>query len=92
MISKEEVKHITKLSRLELTENEIKKMQKDLSKILDYFDLLKKVPKSALRTRIPVKRLGTLRKDEAKHSQLSDKIVGLALNKKDGYIRVKSIL
>ncbi len=45
MISKEEVEHIAKLARLELTESEVKKMQKDLSAILDYFNLLKKAPK-----------------------------------------------
>ena len=41
MISKEEVVRIAKLARLELTETEIEKMQKDLSSILDYFNLLK---------------------------------------------------
>ena len=45
MISKEEVEHIAKLARLELTEKEVGKMQKDLSAILNYFALLKKAPK-----------------------------------------------
>ena len=44
MISKEEVQHIAKLARLELTPQEIEKMQKDLSAIFDYFELLKKAP------------------------------------------------
>jgi aspartyl/glutamyl-tRNA(Asn/Gln) amidotransferase C subunit len=44
MISKEEVEHIAKLARLELTGKETEKMQKDLSAILDYFILLKNVP------------------------------------------------
>ena len=71
MISKEEVEHIAKLARLELTEKEIEKMQKDLSAILDYFDLLKNAPK-------PEKYIKTaegfesLRKDESntKRSEL----------------------
>jgi aspartyl-tRNA(Asn)/glutamyl-tRNA(Gln) amidotransferase subunit C len=91
MIEKEEVKHIAKLARLELSENEIKKMQKDLSKILDYFDLLKKVPKSAKEKIIQADNKH-LRKDEVKASQLSAEIVSLAPDKKDGYVRVKSIL
>ena len=45
MISKEEVEHIAKLARLELTEEEIIKMQADMSAILDYFALLQKAPK-----------------------------------------------
>ena len=63
MISKEEVQHIAKLARLELTEKEAEKMQKDLSEILDYFDLLKKAPKA----KETIKKEGDLRatrKDE----------------------------
>jgi aspartyl/glutamyl-tRNA(Asn/Gln) amidotransferase C subunit len=91
MISGDEVKHIAKLARLELTEKEIGKMQKDLSEILDYFNLLKKAPKSG-RIQHLTPNTQHLRKDEAKHSQLSDKIIGAAPDKKDGYIKVKAIL
>jgi len=49
MISKDEVKHISKLARLELTDQEIEKMQKDLSAVLDYFELLKKAPKPKIK-------------------------------------------
>lgn len=41
MISKSEVEKIAKLARLELSEIEVEKMQKDMSLILDYFDILK---------------------------------------------------
>ncbi|PJE69634.1 MAG: Asp-tRNA(Asn)/Glu-tRNA(Gln) amidotransferase GatCAB subunit C [Candidatus Staskawiczbacteria bacterium CG10_big_fil_rev_8_21_14_0_10_38_10] len=43
MISKKEVEHIAKLARLRLTETEVTKMQKEISEILDYFNLLKEV-------------------------------------------------
>jgi aspartyl-tRNA(Asn)/glutamyl-tRNA(Gln) amidotransferase subunit C len=43
MLSKEEVVKIAKLARLELTEEEIEKMRKDLSGILDHFNSLQKV-------------------------------------------------
>ncbi|MEK7663963.1 MAG: Asp-tRNA(Asn)/Glu-tRNA(Gln) amidotransferase subunit GatC [Patescibacteria group bacterium] len=46
MISKEEVQKIAKLARLELAEQEVEKMQRDLSAILDYFDVLKKAPRN----------------------------------------------
>lgn len=91
MISKEEVQHIAKLSRLELTETEITKMQKDLSAILDYFDLLKKAEKPNL-----IKAEGDLRatrKDEVVSSyEAKNKLIDLAPDKKDGYIKVKTIL
>ncbi len=92
MISKEEVEHIAKLARLELTEKEIEKMQKDLSEILGYFDLLKKVPK------VKIKKLETknqnLRIDEVaqRDSSLTEKLIAAAPDKKDNYIKVKTIL
>lgn len=43
MISKEEVKHLASLSRIELTEAEEAKLQHDLGNILEHFDELKEV-------------------------------------------------
>lgn len=91
MISKEEVIHIAKLARLELTEKEIEKMQKDLSEILDYFELLKNAPKPE-KTAVKIANNKHLRKDEAEHSNLSDDVLTLAPDKKDGYIKVKTVL
>ncbi len=92
MISKEEIQHIAKLSRLELTEKEIEKMQKDLSAILDYFDLLKKAPSAAKAPEGQVKKSG-LRKDEVVSSHdIADELLSQAPDKKDDYIKVKTIL
>jgi aspartyl/glutamyl-tRNA(Asn/Gln) amidotransferase C subunit len=92
MILKEEVEHIAKLARLELSEKEVKKMQKDLSEILDYFDLLKSasVPKG-LDSGV-TKKDSVLRKDEviSKHD-IADKLIGQAPDKKDRSIKVKAI-
>jgi aspartyl/glutamyl-tRNA(Asn/Gln) amidotransferase C subunit len=93
MISKGEVEHIAKLARLELTEKEVEKMQKDLSAILDYFNLLKKAPS-------PAKILseqnldGQARKDEVKlrDASLAEKLIAAAPDKKDNYIKVRTIL
>ncbi|MFA5361461.1 MAG: Asp-tRNA(Asn)/Glu-tRNA(Gln) amidotransferase subunit GatC [archaeon] len=94
MISGEDVKHIAKLARLELSENEIKKMQKELSDILNYFDLLKKAPAFLDSEKEPVlqENLESVREDQEKHSQSSDEIVSSFPNKKDDYIKVKNIL
>jgi aspartyl-tRNA(Asn)/glutamyl-tRNA(Gln) amidotransferase subunit C len=92
MISKEEVLRIAKLARLELIEKETEKMQKDLSAILDYFDLLKKAPKPA--KILPSKKLGEqARRDEitARDASLAEKIIAAAPDKKDDYIKVKAI-
>jgi len=91
MISKDEVKHIAKLARLELTEKEIEKLQKDMTAILDYFNLLKKAPKPEKAEAI-YSNISSTRKDEAISSHnIVDELVGAAPDKKDDYIKVKAI-
>jgi len=97
MISKEEIRHIAKLAHIELDEKEIIKMQKDLSVILNYFDLLKKAegPESQRRAEDPeeLSDEGHLRKDEIFSSHdIADELIALAPEKKDDYIKVKAIL
>jgi aspartyl/glutamyl-tRNA(Asn/Gln) amidotransferase C subunit len=91
MISKEEVQHIAKLARLELTEKEIEKMQKDLSAILDYFDLLKKAPKPE---KIGLRTPGVCTREDKilpRDASLVEKLIAASPDKKDDYIKVKAI-
>jgi aspartyl-tRNA(Asn)/glutamyl-tRNA(Gln) amidotransferase subunit C len=102
MISKEEVVKIAKLARLELTEQEIEKMQKDLSAILDYFNLLKKADTSGVETSLnnsmellsKNSTQNATRRDEVKErrASLAGDLVKVAPQQKDGYIKVKAIL
>lgn len=48
MITREEVKHIAKLARLGLTEEEVGRFQKELSAILDYIGKLKEADVSGV--------------------------------------------
>mgnify|MGYP001157471817 CR=1 FL=1 len=92
MISKQEVEHIASLARLELTEKETEKLQKDMSSILDYFNLLQKAPNLDAKTEFS--GLSSLRKDEAAaaNANFSESLISAAPNKKDNYIKVKTIL
>lgn len=93
MISKEEVEHIAKLARLELSGKEVGKMQKDLSAILDYFNLFKNAP--APSKILEEQNLGRqARKDEVSLRDLgvAERLIALAPDKKDDYIKVKVIL
>ena len=93
MISKEEVERIAKLARLELTEKEAEKMQKDLSAILDYFNLLKKAPKVKIQPASASDKATAWRKDEVISSHdIIDELIAAAPDKKDDYIKVKAIL
>jgi aspartyl-tRNA(Asn)/glutamyl-tRNA(Gln) amidotransferase subunit C len=90
-ISKEEVLKIAKLARLELTDKEVEKMQKDLSPILDYFDALKNAPKIAIGNE-KITSKNSFRLDEVVGSDSVDEIIQAFPDKKDNYIKVKQIL
>jgi len=95
MISKNEVKHIAKLARLNLTENEVEKFQKELSAILDYIEKLKEVNVSNVEpTSHSIKMSNIMRKDKenVKPKAQVAKLINLAPETKNGYIKVKSIL
>ena len=94
MIKKEDVKHIAKLARLGLTEKEKEKMQKELSSILDYIEKLKKVDISKAKISSHLIQVeNVMREDEEskKPKAKSQKLLELAPEKKDGYLKVKSI-
>ncbi len=95
MLSKEEVLHIAKLARLELTETEIPKMQKDLSAILDYFTLLKKVKvikvKGESKNVTNIEKVTRKDRAESRLASIANNLVGAAPDKQDGYVKVKNI-
>ena len=95
MIIKEEVEHLAKLARLGLTQKEMEEIQKDLSLILDYFNLLKEVNTEGIEpTSHPILARPYLRKDEVlkQPSEKIQKLIEMAPQKEKGCIKVKSIL
>jgi len=92
MISKKDVENIAKLSRLDLTEKEAEGMQKDLSEVLDYFNLLKEV-KDKIKL-VSVEGKEVLRNDEAKAQsrETIEKLIQAAPNTKGEHVKVKTIL
>jgi aspartyl-tRNA(Asn)/glutamyl-tRNA(Gln) amidotransferase subunit C len=93
-ISKETVEQIAQLARLELSEVEEKKFQGELSNILGYVDTIQKADVKDVEPTANVTGLkNVLREDEKIPSKLSrDEILSNAPDKKDGYIKVKSVL
>jgi len=91
MISKDQVKHIAGLARLGLTDEEIEKYQKDISSVLDYVEKLEKVNVSGIEpTSHSVRVENATRKDEIK--SFDGRLMDLAPDKKENYLKVKSIL
>ncbi|MEA3344525.1 MAG: Asp-tRNA(Asn)/Glu-tRNA(Gln) amidotransferase subunit GatC [Patescibacteria group bacterium] len=100
MISKQEVKHIAKLARLGINEQECRKFQKELSAILDYFNLLEEVDVSNVKPTFHSaedllnKKFSITRKDVAniENNKIADKLLKAAPDRKDRYVKVKKIL
>ena len=99
MISKEEVKHIAKLARLGLSDKEIGEFQKELSKILDYIEKLKEVDISKVEpTSHSVLVENVMREDlpakifKENLGGRAKKLLDLAPETKNGYLKTKSVL
>ncbi len=94
MINKQEVTHIASLARIGMSQKELKKIQKDMSSILNYFDLLKKVNVSQVNpTSHSVLVENIMREDEKKERNIdfANKLVEAAPQRKARYIKVKSV-
>jgi aspartyl-tRNA(Asn)/glutamyl-tRNA(Gln) amidotransferase subunit C len=95
MITKQEIQHIAKLARLKLTQDEIEKYQKELSKILDYIEKLKEVDVSNVKATFhPLKIKNVVREDSISKKDLDEikKLIELMPERKGGYLKVKKIL
>ncbi len=98
-INEKEVQHIAKLARLYLKPEEIKKMGKQLSLILDYFNLLEKVNINNVRAdsdladkqkNLDIEEI--TRKDLVVKADNTKEIMQLIPEKEDCFVKVKSIL
>lgn len=91
MLSKEEVKHVAKLARIELTSEEIEKFQKDLSAVLDYAEMLKEINTEKVKPCFHPSETkeNVIREDEVKPSDLE--LTKAFPSKKEKYLKVKSV-
>ena len=94
MISKEEVQHIAKLARIELSQEEIEKFQKDLSEILDYFDTLKSAKTSDVESTIyslPIQNVMREDMPQKQSLQVVQKLIEMAPETERGFVKVKEV-
>ena len=88
----EEVQHVAHLARLRLSEQELEKLQTDLSHILEYIDMLKEVDVSDVPPTAQVTDLDNiLRDDEARPSLPREDVLANAPDQRDSMFRVKEI-
>lgn len=88
-----DVSHVAKLANLPLTEQEKKKLQKQLTTILAYFKKLNKInTKDVEPTSQVTGQKNVLREDEASPSLSQEDVLKNARSKHNGFFKVKAIL
>ena len=92
MISKEEVKHVAKLARLELTDDEVEKYSKQLGDILKHVEQINEVDTQGVEPMphaIPV--YNVMREDVVKYEETKEELLKNAPYEEDGFFRVPKI-
>jgi len=94
-LTKQEIEHVAKLARLELTEEEINKYGEQLSAVLSYIDQLSEVDTTGVEPTAQVTGLENVwREDEVEvwDETQTRNALELAPELEDGQIKVKRIL
>ena len=92
-ISREEVKKVAHLARLELNNNEIQKHAEQLEKILDYIKQLEKIDTDNVPcTSRAIEVVNVLRKDEKKDYKNYQELLDLAPSKENNFFKVPKII
>jgi aspartyl-tRNA(Asn)/glutamyl-tRNA(Gln) amidotransferase subunit C len=93
MLTRDEVVKLSILARIQLSDSEVEKFQKELSTVLDYVEELKKVDTNGLEEVSQVTGLVNVqREDKIVTAENHEEILSQAPELKDGFYKVKAIL
>ncbi len=92
MLTKQQVEHVAKLARLDLTEEEKELYTKQLSKILDYIDQLNEVNTEGIEPMTqPIPTVNGMREDIVKKQLDRSEVLSNAPHEEYGFFRVPKI-
>ena len=92
-ITKEEVKKVAHLARLELNEEEINNHMEQLEKILEYIKQLESIDTNNVpATTRAIEVTNIFRKDEKKNSDCTEELLELGPSKEGKYFKVPKII
>ena len=92
-ITKEEVKKVANLARLELDEDEIYNHANQLEKILEYIKQLEKINTDDVPcTTRAIEVSNVFRKDEKKKFNSTEELIELSPSREDNYFKVPKII
>lgn len=89
-----DINHIAKLARMELTEEEKQKLEKELSAILNFVEKLKEADLENVKPMAGGTDLVNVYRDDEpaeKNEKQREKILDNAPKEKDGYVEVKAV-
>ena len=91
-LTMEEVKHVAKLAKLNLSEKELTKFQKQLSDVIDYINKLREVNTDEVEPTSQVTNLeNVFREDEVKPSLTQKEVLSNTNSSHDGFFKVKAV-
>ena len=92
-ITKDEVKKVAQLARLELNDGEINNHAEQLEKILRYIEQLEKIDTDDVPcTTRAIEVINVFRKDEKKISDCTEELLDLGPSREDKYFKVPKII
>jgi aspartyl-tRNA(Asn)/glutamyl-tRNA(Gln) amidotransferase subunit C len=92
-LTREEVLHIAQLARVALTEEEINRMQEQLSNLLEHFEVLQKVDTTNVPpTAQSVSLQSIMRADEVQPSLPTEDVLANAPRREGDCFRVRAVL
>ena len=92
-LTSEEVRHISALARVGMTDEDIERMRDQMSNILENFDVLNQVDTEGVEpTGHSVDLDSVMRDDEVRESLLIEDVLANAPNRRGDLVRVKAVL
>ena len=92
-ITKEEVKKVAQLARLELNEDEINNHAEQLEKILEYIKQLEKIDTDEVNcTTRAIEVINVFREDKKKNYDCIEELLELGPSREDQYFKVPKII
>ena len=92
-ITKEEVRKVAELARLELNESEINNHAEQLEKILEYIKQLEEIDTNDVPcTTRAIEVINVFRKDKKQNSDFTEELLDLAPSREDEYFKFPKIL
>ena len=92
-LTPEQVRHIARLARVGLTDDEVARFQSQLSEILDYFERLNEVDSANVPpTAHTLDMRNVMRDDEPRESLDKEEVLANAPQREDDFFRVRVVL